>query len=125
MYVILPEVGSTKVDYKISEEFVLEAHEAACLEWKESIEKQFPELFESKKIYPIGTKVLINTTTSGTQEYMLVDVESRGYLIHTRHGNTWAGKEFMNIIGVPSNDGVTYSEIEKYVGPISFKIVKK
>jgi hypothetical protein len=125
VYVKSPEVGAIYDDYKISAEFVLEAHEAACAEWKAKIEKQFPELFKSKKIYPIGTKVLISTTTSGTQEYMLVDIGSRGYLVHTKNGNTWAGKEFMNIIGVPSNDGVAYSEIEKYVGITSFDIVKK
>ncbi len=35
----------------VSKEFVLEAHKAACSDWKNKLEKQFPEVFESDK-YP-------------------------------------------------------------------------
>lgn len=34
--------------YKVSEEFILEAHKASCSEWKQKLEKEFPEVFESK-----------------------------------------------------------------------------
>lgn len=34
--------------YKVSKEFILEAHKAACSEWKQKLEKEFPEVFESK-----------------------------------------------------------------------------
>lgn len=34
------------MELKVTEEFIREAHEAACSEWKSKIEKEFPELFK-------------------------------------------------------------------------------
>lgn len=31
--------------YKVSEEFIKEAHESACQDWKRKLEKEFPEVF--------------------------------------------------------------------------------
>jgi len=33
---------------EISKEFVLEAHKAACSDWKKRIEKELPELFTKR-----------------------------------------------------------------------------
>lgn len=33
----------------VSKEFVLEAHKAACSDWKKKLEEQFPDVFESNK----------------------------------------------------------------------------
>lgn len=33
---------------KVRKEFILEAHKAACIDWKQRIEKELPELFESE-----------------------------------------------------------------------------
>jgi hypothetical protein len=37
--------------FTVSKEFVLEAHKAACSDWKRRLEEQFPEVFETDK-YP-------------------------------------------------------------------------
>lgn len=34
--------------YKVSKEFILEAHKASCSEWKQKLEKEFPKVFEIK-----------------------------------------------------------------------------
>lgn len=39
------------MELKTTEEFVREAHSAACSTWKTKIEKEFPELFEKKLIF--------------------------------------------------------------------------
>ena len=32
--------------YKVSKGFIIEAHKAACSEWKQKLEKEFPKVFE-------------------------------------------------------------------------------
>lgn len=34
-----------KKEFKVSESFIREAHKVACSEWKQKLEKQFPEVF--------------------------------------------------------------------------------
>ena len=34
---------------KVRKEFIMQAHEAACSEWKKNIEKELPELFPAIK----------------------------------------------------------------------------
>lgn len=50
--------------YTVSKQFVLEAHKEACSEWKEKIEKKFPELFKSK-YFKFDESVTISRSSGG------------------------------------------------------------
>ena len=36
--------------YQVDEDFIRQAHEAACSQWKEKLEDKFPEVFEEHKV---------------------------------------------------------------------------
>ena len=67
----------------LPEEFVLEAHKAACSDWKKKIEKQVPELFADQ--HKIGDCFLYDG-----RMYILVHTgDNRCCLINTESGNLW------------------------------------
>lgn len=41
---------------KSRKKFIKEAHEHACSEWKDKIEKEFPKLFTKEETYKIGDR---------------------------------------------------------------------
>jgi hypothetical protein len=63
--IVKPKEEPMKV-YIVSEEFIKEAHEAACSTWKSKLEKQFPEAFP--KTYKIGDRF---NKVDNRYEYML------------------------------------------------------
>lgn len=38
--------------YNVDKEFILEAHKVACSEWKEKLEKKFPDIFDDGLAIP-------------------------------------------------------------------------
>ena len=36
--------------YQVDEDFIRQAHEAACSQWKEKLEGKFPEVFEEQRV---------------------------------------------------------------------------
>jgi hypothetical protein len=72
----------------LSEEFVLEAHEAACIEWKAKIEKEVPKLFQ----YKVGDKFIRTEGFYKDHTYILAKVSSDGpqcSLIDLKDGLLW------------------------------------
>ena len=114
IYVQHPKTSVLAVDGKelleTSEEFVREAHKAACKDWKKKIEHELIDLFEVEKTYPIGTRVRINSSL-GSEEYILVAIQDKSYLICIRDGNPWDGTNYMNIV----DRQVTHTQLVKYV----------
>lgn len=55
----------------VSKEFVLEAHKAACSDWKNKLEKQFPEVFESEK-YPTLIDLKQGEKLTGASLFVMV-----------------------------------------------------
>jgi len=53
-----------KEEYKVDKDFILQAHKAACSEWKGKLEDKFPELFPEG---PIGIEGPIQINTSDTK----------------------------------------------------------
>jgi len=94
-----------------SEEFVREAHKAACKDWKKKIEHELIELFEDEKTYSIGTRVMINSPLLGNEEYILTSIQDKSYLICIRDGKPWNSENYMNIV----DNQVTHSQLKKYV----------
>jgi len=43
-----PAAKTKKTGFTVDEKFIKEAHGAACSEWKQKLEKKFPEVFASK-----------------------------------------------------------------------------
>ena len=103
----------------LSKDFVLEAHKHACPEWKEMIEKQAPELFET--IYNVGDKFCYRMDENDM--YMLVRVDRNAIaLISLNDGNRW-----VKYINVADSNRITKEEFKQVTGcqPDFFtKIVK-
>jgi hypothetical protein len=59
-----------KDQFVVSKDFIKQAHKAACSEWKQKIEEQFPEMFMSKE-YEFGESVVI--TEGGCNGSVKVD----------------------------------------------------
>ena len=49
--------------FEVSEEFIKEAHSAACSDWKKKIEEQFPDAFE-RPFFNFGSEYSIDTRNS-------------------------------------------------------------
>ena len=45
--------------YEVSEDFIKQAHAAACSEWKENIKEQFPDAFKPE-LFKFGNKFVID-----------------------------------------------------------------
>jgi hypothetical protein len=63
------------VELTVSKEFLLEAHKAACSDWKQRLEEEFPELFETDK-YP--TLIDLNKGEHVYSAELYVRIESKG-----------------------------------------------
>lgn len=92
----------------VSVDFVKQAHNAACGEWKRKIEKEFPSLFEEK--YRAGTRISITTEHSDTSEYLLVNIGTKAYLNNLENGNVWHS-DAMDY----SEAYVTEKQLDKYI----------
>jgi hypothetical protein len=66
----------------VSPEFVKRAHRAACSDWKELIEKEFPSIFPPT--YRLGDKFKID---GGNQIYLLSQADGKVCLINLHTGN--------------------------------------
>lgn len=91
----------------VSVDFVKQAHNAACGEWKRKIEKEFPSLFEEK--YRAGTRISI-ITIHDTSEYLLVNIGTKAYLNSLKNGNVWHS-DAMDY----SEGYVTEKQLDKYI----------
>jgi len=71
--------------HQVSEEFIRSAHNAACSEWREKIERQFPELYPPP-FAKIGSIVLI-----GHDRYVITwsNRINEVLLVSTETGNHW------------------------------------
>lgn len=49
--------------YEVSEEFIKQAHAAACSEWKQKIKEQFPEAFKPK-LFQFGKSFTVDVEMS-------------------------------------------------------------
>jgi hypothetical protein len=111
--------------FETSEEFVKEAHKAACDAWRKKIEEQLPELFEAEKTFPIGTRLIINLI-AGDEEFMIVGIDGKAYAICVNNGMVWSSSS-MNVvnprIGLSNKARVSLSELQKHINPISFHIL--
>lgn len=71
--VIFPEDqqnnNNMKEEYKVDKDFILQAHKAACSEWKEKLENKFPDIFIDQPIKFENT-FTINTSSVGTLLYI-------------------------------------------------------
>jgi hypothetical protein len=67
-----------KETYSVSKDFILEAHKAACQDWKKKIEEQFPEVF------PKGDRVVMTTKHTGSMSHMNDKSETYYYSIGDR-----------------------------------------
>lgn len=56
--------AAKKAKLEVDEEFVKQAYDAACSDWKEKIRAQFPEVF-LPKIHNFGTSYTISTISDG------------------------------------------------------------
>lgn len=88
-------VQSTSKKLTVDEDFVRQAHEAACSDWKQKIEEQFPDLFPG--YYKFGKKFELSTMINGPLgiafgcaptglEHQCLVVAS-GYELEVRHHN--------------------------------------
>jgi len=122
IYVAHPTTSVLAVDGKelleTSEEFVREAHKAACDGWKKKIEHELIELFEDEKTYSIGTRVVIHGVLRN-EEFILISIQDKSYLICIRDGKPWNSENYMNIV----HNQVTHSQLKKYVDISSFHIL--
>jgi hypothetical protein len=90
-------------EYKVSKEFILEAHKAACGTWKSKLEKQFPNVFP--KTYRPGSRWKdINEV-----ECMLVRTDDRMFtIVCCANGN-----RYKSPIEVENNEFVTETELRR------------
>jgi hypothetical protein len=74
----------------VREEFLLEAHKAACADWKLKIEKEFPTLFRSKlESYFESFGDIVYDSGSATYRAKIVKDRGRDYvLVPLPNGNT-------------------------------------
>jgi hypothetical protein len=62
--------------------------------------------------------VRINSSL-GSEEYILVAIQDKSYLICIRDGKPWNSQNYMNIV----DNQVTHSQLKKYVDISSFHIL--
>ena len=100
-------------------EFIKKAHSAACSEWKENIEKEFPKLFkkevltEARKRYKNGDVFI--SAYSGC-ELIIQNIDSikldiDGDIIVDGHGFLYSGSKWAEIV-----DTITKEQAEKELG---------
>ncbi len=97
---------------KVSKKFVLEAHEHACSEWKEKIEKEFPKLFN--ETYKTGDRFEL---LDFDHTYILARLESKEVnLISLENGNRWSDN-----VKVSDPYFITKKELNKLFKAYNFK----
>ena len=101
-----------------SEEFVKEAYDAACADWKKLIAAEFPELFKTEEKYPLGTRLMIHLS-SGEEECMIAGIGEKAYVFCVNNGNVWTSSRHMNIV----HRKVSYTELSLYIGSTPFHIL--
>jgi hypothetical protein len=98
----------------LPEEFVLEAHKAACSEWKVKIENQIPELFTPK--YKKGDKFVRNEGMYGGRTYLLSNIgDGKCCLIDMEDGDLWC-----NVVKVHNPKNITEAEFNLITGITGF-----
>lgn len=89
--------------YQVDESFILEAHKAACNEWKTKIENKFPELFE---LYKVGDKFMGGHMNNS--KYILAGVgENLVCFINLNTGRRWS-----NPIKVDNMNKISKTELQ-------------
>lgn len=92
--------------YEVDEEFIKQAHSAACGDWKRRLEAKFPEVFS--KTYRIGDRFL--DVNDDDQEYLLVKVDHNLVsLINLSNGRSYDGRNYT----VVSTDNITEKEFDR------------
>jgi hypothetical protein len=110
----------------LPEEFVIEAHKAACAEWKAKIEKQLPELFEpvykmgdlfvkSEPSHFAGRRYILSTFSTGCFEQF----EQFATLVDVCSGGTWNKP-----IKVCNPGKITKKELDQITDNKSFKLIQ-
>jgi hypothetical protein len=104
---------------QVSENFVLEAHKAACPEWKQKIEKQFPGLFTHKvgNRYEYGNDVYLLVRIASDANYDWVN------LIDMKTGNRWCDH-----VRVKTHTCISEQEFNNGFNPcrdIDFKLIHR
>jgi hypothetical protein len=101
-----------KEEYKVSSEFILEAFNAACNEWKDKIRNEFPDLFP--RTYKRGDRFI----RLGEREFILVSIDSRNkvLLISLENGNRW-----FDAVTVEDDECITDEEMNKITCRFNWK----
>jgi hypothetical protein len=108
----------TMEEYKVSKDFILEAHKAACATWKSKLEKQFPNLFP--KTYKVGD-VLIDKNNPSLQVTIIRSTSDIMLLCTGKHftNEMYNG----NKVRVTDWTNITEKELEEVFG-FSYKYFK-
>lgn len=78
-------------NYLVDKQFILDAHKAACTEWKAKLEAKFPEAFP-KETFSIGDtiEVAYQEFRTNPEYYILAQVAPDSInLISLKDGNRW------------------------------------
>jgi hypothetical protein len=109
---LLKEDKEEMKTYTVSEEFIKEAHKAACSTWKTKLEEQFPEVFP--KTYHVGQRFI----SDDDEEYLLAQVDrDKCCLISLECGN-----RNVESISVDSCMRITEAELKQMSGCSTFKL---
>jgi hypothetical protein len=93
----------------VSNAFILDAHKAACADWKVKIEKEFPHLFQ-KQIYKLGDR-FTNRYSQDIYQLVRVGFNSVNFLnLNENALYSYSG------IDVSSTEGITQNEVEARYG---------
>ena len=94
--------------YSVDSQFILDAHKAACSDWKAKLEAKFPEVFPVK--YTIGQ--IINFKSIDGSDYIIAQIDvGTVSLIGLDSGNRYTGS-----IKVGNVYAITKTEIYKLIG---------
>jgi hypothetical protein len=100
-----------KDELTVPVEFIRQAHKAACADWKQKLEKQFPSLF-IEEMFKLGTRLRIYRPGGENEEFLLARKNSSEcVLICLENGNPW---DSMNCM-LYTSEGCKRSDLEKYI----------
>jgi hypothetical protein len=85
------------VELTVSKEFLLEAHKAACSDWKQRLEEEFPEVFETDK-YPTLIELKRGEQLNGASLYVQIV-------------NADGDREYVQLNGIEIVDGIADGRI--------------
>lgn len=99
---------------EVSLEFIQQAYNAACTEWKEKIKQNVPEFKDMIECYKSGDRFKL-----GYAEYILARTDthpSKMNLINLENGNLWDnGLEVKNYPSVSKNEFARLSKEHNFV----------